>query len=382
MITVNLDANATTAPCDEAVQAVMAALWCANPSSTHPAGQHAKAVLGQARAQVSRLVGCTPAQLVFTSGATEANHMALLGALQRARNTQRRRLVLSAVEHAGLMALATRLRAEGVPVDTIGVDRDGRLDLARAGHLIGPDVALVSVMAANNETGVLMPIAELSALAHARGALLHCDATQLLGKHELSFADSGADLWSVSAHKLHGPKGVGALVLRKGLDWPALFSGRQERGRRGGTENLSGIAGFGAACERAQASLTSDIAHLRKLRDRLEAHLRGAGLALHVVGERAARIANTSCVRFGILPAEWVLQRLDAVGLCASSGAACHAGGTEPSHVQLAMGATRAEALAALRFSLSRDNTTAEIDAAAHHIVAAVAAATEQLEPA
>jgi cysteine desulfurase len=228
-------------------------------------------------------------------------------------------------------------------------------------------VALVSVMGANNETGVLMPTAEVAALAHAQGALCHVDATQLVGKSALRFADSGADLWSASAHKLHGPKGSGVLLIRKGLLAPAglpvLLSGRQERNRRGGTENLPGIAGFAAAAERMAERLATDLVHMAALRERLEAGLRAVvGAELQVYGEGAARLPNTSCVRFGALESERVLGRLERAGVIASSGAACTASGTQPSHVLLAMGATPAEARGSVRFSLGRDTRAAEID--------------------
>ncbi|HJV63769.1 MAG TPA: cysteine desulfurase family protein [Albitalea sp.] len=363
---VYLDHNATTPVAPEVATAVLDALqraW-ANPSSTHAPGQAARRLLADARARVANFLGCQGTELVFTSGATEANHMAVLGALAAAGFGPRQRLVLSAVEHPGLLALAERLRDEGVQVDLIPVDAHGRLDLAAARELIGADVALVSVMGANNETGVLMPIAEIAEIAHARGSLLHVDATQLVGKSRLSFAHSGADLMSVSAHKLAGPKGVGALLVRKGLDLPPLLAGRQERHRRGGTENLPGIAGFAAACDRAARSLVDDIAHMRSLRQRLEQGLRRALPALHVHGRKAERLPNTACVRFGALDADQVLGRLERAGIVASSGAACSAGGTQPSHVLLAMGESALHAKASVRFSLGRDTTASDIERA------------------
>ncbi|MBI3367362.1 MAG: cysteine desulfurase [Burkholderiales bacterium] len=337
---VYLDHNATTRPAPEVVTEMLDALhtaW-ANPSSTHEPGQAARRLLVDARARVANFLGCLSAELVFTSGATEANHMAMLGVHTATRSGARRRLVLSAVEHASLLALAQRLRAQGVPVDLIPVDAQGRLDLGAAHELIRDDVALVSVMGANNETGVVMPIGELAELAHARGSLLHVDATQLVAKSRLSFAHSGADLMSVSAHKLHGPKGVGALLVRKGLALPPLLSGRQERMRRGGTENMPGIAGFAAACELAAATLADDIEHMRSLRQRLETGLRHALPALHVYAAAAERLPNTLCLRFSALDSERVLGRLERAGIVASSGAACTAGGTQASHVLLAMG--------------------------------------------
>ncbi len=370
---VYLDHNATTQPCAEAVVEMLDSLqtvW-ANPSSTHAPGQAARRALADARVRIAAFLGCQGAELIFTSGATEANHMAVLGALELGRRNGRARLVLSAVEHPGLLALAARLQSQGQPVDLIPVDAQGRLDPEAARALIRDDVALVSVMGANNETGVVMPIAELAALAHAAGTLLHVDATQWVGKTTTRFDASAADLWSVSAHKLHGPKGVGALIARKGLTWPALFSGRQERQRRGGTENMPGILGFAAAAERSARTLGHDLAHQRALQLRLEAGLRTALPAVHLYGAAAERLPNTSCLRFGALEAEQVLGKLERAGIVASSGAACTAAGTQPSHVLLAMGESVLHAKASVRFSLGRDTTAADIE---HTLAAAVQA--------
>lgn len=361
---VYLDHNATTRPCAEAIEEMMDSLrtvW-ANPSSTHAPGQAARRALADARARVAGFLGCQGSELVFTSGATEANHMAVLGALELGRARGRTRLVLSAVEHPGLLALAARLKSQGQPVDLIPVDAQGRLDLDAARTLIRDDVALVSVMGANNETGVLMPIDELAALAHAAGSLLHVDATQWVGKTAARFDAGGADLWSASAHKLHGPKGIGALLVRRGLVWPALLCGRQERQRRGGTENMPGILGFAAAAERAGLTLTADLARMRSLQARLETALRAALPAVHVYGAAAARLPNTSCLRFGALDAEQVLGKLERTGVVASSGAACTASGTQPSHVLLAMGETPLHAKASVRLSLGRETRADEIE--------------------
>lgn len=363
--TIYLDHNATTQPAAEVIEEMTESLriaW-ANPSSTHAAGQAARRALTDARTRVARFLGCQSAELVFTSGATEANHMAVLGSLASGRTQGRRRLVLSTVEHPGLLALAARLKTEGTPVDLIPVNRRGELDLEAAHRLIqGDDIALVSVMGANNETGVLMPTAELAALAHAAGTWLHVDATQLVAKTAARFADSGADLWSVSAHKLHGPKGTGALLQRKGLALPSLLSGRQERNRRGGTENLPGIVGFAAAADRAGHTLAHDIAHMAALQQHLETGLREALPALHLYGEGAARLPNTTCLRFGTLDAEQVLGKLERAGVLASSGAACTASGTQPSHVLLAMGEPALHAKASVRLSLGRETTAAQVD--------------------
>ena len=374
---VYLDHNATTQPSAAVIEEMLDGLrtvW-ANPSSMHAPGQAARRALADARTRIAAFLGCQGAELVFTSGATEANHMALIGALDLAQRASadgqgvhvRRRLVLSAVEHPASLALAARLRASGQPVDLIPVDRHGVLDLDAARALIREAVALVSVMGANNETGVIMPVAEVAALAHAAGAPLHVDATQLAGKSPARFGASGADLWSVSAHKLRGPKGVGALVVRKGLAWPALISGRQERGRRGGTENLPAILGFAAAADQAGRTLEHDLAHMRSLQARLEAGLVEALADVHVFGAAAPRLPNTSCLRFGSLDAELVLARLEGAGVVASSGAACTASGTQASHVLLAMGETAENARAGVRLSLGPDTDAAAID----HVIAA-----------
>jgi cysteine desulfurase len=361
---VYLDHNATTPVRPEVVGEMMDVLqhvW-GNPSSTHAPGQAARRTLADARARVAGFLGCQGSELVFTSGATEANHMAVLGVLAACSGSPRRRLVLSAVEHPGLLALAQRLSAQGVPVDLIPVDSEGRLDLAAARDLVRDDVALVSVMAANNETGVLMPVAELAELAHAQGARLHVDATQVAGKAPLSFAAGGADLMAVSAHKFGGPKGVGALLVKKGVTLQPLLPGRQERQRRGGTENLPGIVGFAAACQSAAGGLAADVPRMLALRLRLEQGLLRALPAAHLYGARAERLPNTACLRVGELDAEPVLHALECAGVVAASGAACSAGGTQPSHVLLAMGESPARACGGVRFSLGRTTCTEDID--------------------
>jgi cysteine desulfurase len=359
-----LDNNATTAPSTGVVGAMALALgqtW-ANASSTHAMGQEAKQALVMARGQLARFLGCKPAEIVFTSGATEANHMALRGAVGF---NGRNGLLLSQAEHAGVQKLARHLaQREQANVAWIGLDADGALDLDQARALITPEVSLISVMAANNETGVLMPIGELARLAHAQGALLHVDATQLIGKLPFDFAKSGADMVSLSAHKFHGPKGIGALIVRQGLNWPALFQGSQERARRGGTENLPAILGFGVAAERLTLSPDVWLTHAAsqaKLRDQLERGLAEAMPGTVIFGEMAPRLPNTSYLRFGDLHADVVLSKLERLGVMASSGSACSATGNEPSPVLLAMGVPREEALCAIRFSLSPQTTAVQI---------------------
>jgi cysteine desulfurase len=367
--TLFLDHNAGSPPTAEVVQAVVQAMQshAANPSSGHEPGQQARRALAGARAEVAALLGCTPAELVFTSGASEATAMALLGAR---RLRPQGRLVVSAVEHPGLLALGQRLRDEGADVAVLPVDSRGVVDLAAARRLVVPGVALVSVMAANHETGVLQPLPALAELCRAAGAWLHSDATQALGKAPLSLA--GLDLASFSGHKVGAPQGVGALFVRKGLDWPAAWPGRQERGRRGGTENGPGIAGFAAVARALRAAPQADLARMAALRDRLEASLVRA-LGAQVLGAVAPRVANTTLLRLPGVPAEAALARLGAAGVAASSGAACHSGRSEPSHVPLAMGLAPEAALQVLRFSLGRDTTAEVVDEALRRIVAALA---------
>ncbi|HQR53198.1 MAG TPA: cysteine desulfurase family protein [Burkholderiales bacterium] len=356
-----LDNNATTRPAPEVVAAVTACLqddW-GNPSSKHGPGQAAKTRVAQARGEVARLLGARPAEVVFTSGATEANVWALRAAV--ARTPGRRRIVVSAVEHAGMLRAAQRLAREGVAVDIVPVDRTGRLDLDALERVLQPDTALLALMAANNETGVLLPVAEAAALAARRDVPMLVDATQAVGRVPVNFAEWGVDLLTCSAHKLHGPKGIGALVVRRGFELPPLIDGSQERGRRGGTENVPGIVGFGVAATLAHDTLDADAGRMAQLRDALEAGLRARLPAMRVHGESAPRLPNTTSLRLPGIEAEWLLDRLERAGICAASGSACSAGGTEPSHVLLAMGARRDEALETIRISLSRATTAAEI---------------------
>lgn len=399
-----LDHNATTEPAPEVAEAMLHTLracW-ANASSPHEPGQQAKRTLAAARARVAQALGCKPTEVIFTSGATEANHLALNGLLQAA-PADRRRVLISAVEHAGLLRLSAALASQGVVVNTIPVLPNGLPDMAAAQALMGPDVAVVSLMAANNETGLLMPVAEMAELAHRAGALMHVDATQWVGKLPLHFgqlaggqADQGcacfgADALSLSAHKFHGPKGVGALLLRQGVSLQPQWPGSQERGRRAGTENLPAIVGMATALELLgnpvdggqahptplsppDALLTAEAQRLAALRDALEHGLAQAMPDVYVWGQGLPRLPGTSLLRVGELSADAVLQRLGRLDVAAASGAACSSGGTEPSHVLRAMGVPRAQALAAIRLSLGRSTT-------ADHVAAVVAGLPSLLRP-
>jgi cysteine desulfurase len=357
-----LDHNATTPPAPTVVQAMlgmMSSTW-ANPSSQHGPGQDAKRALGAARAAVADILGCKPVEVIFTSGATESNQMAVRGLLAAAEPT-RKRALLSSVEHSAHLRLARALAASGVQVDYLPVLPDGTPDLAAAAELMGPDVALVSLMAANNETGVLMPTQEVAHLAHAAGALFHMDATQWIGKLPFDFASCGADAVSLSAHKFHGPKGVGALLLRRGTAFAPQTPGSQERARRGGTENLPAIAGMAAAVK-LLGNVANEAQRLSALRNALEAGLQQALPQTHVWCQNVHRLPGTSYLRFGQLSVDVVLQRLERLGVAASSGAACSSTGTAPSHVLTAMGVTEMDALAAVRLSLGSTTTVTDVN--------------------
>lgn len=367
-----LDHNATTPPLPEVIEAVTDCLrsgW-GNPSSKHGFGQQARSALAAARAEVAALAGAQPVELVFTSGATEANHHALNGAL--ARPGAPPRVLLSATEHNGFLKAALRLRDLGIEVDLLPVDAQGRLQPEALGEALARPAALLSVMAANNETGVLQPVADIAAQARAAGVPFHVDATQMAGKLPLDFAGWGADLMSMSAHKFGGPKGCGALIVRKGLSWPPLLSGQQERGRRGGTENMPGIAGFAVAARHARDMLKAEALRLGALRDTLEAALRETVPGLVIFGAGAPRLPNTLMLAIAGQSADRLLDRLERQGILASSGAACSSGGTDPSHVLRAMGVPAAEALGAVRLSLGRGTEAEHVSRVVHELCALI----------
>ncbi|BBO99665.1 cysteine desulfurase family protein [Sulfuriferula nivalis] len=360
--TIYVDNNATTPLAPEVLSAMTACLTdCyGNPSSLHHVGAMAKQIVMDARSKVANLLGATPAEIVFTSSATESNHLAILGALGRDRSRQH--VVTTVVEHPSTRLLLSRLISEGVTVTEIAVDGHGIPDLAALEAAITPHTALVSMMWANNETGAVLPVAEAAAIAAAHGVLFHTDAVQAVGRVPVDMRQVSADLLSLSGHKLHAAKGIGVLFMRKGCKLPSLLYGHQERGRRGGTENVAAIAGLGVAAELALKNLETDSAYVAALRHRLERGLLQQLPFASVNSGGTQRLANTSNIRFGEIDAEITLDRLDKAGICASSGSACTAGGTEPSHVLLSMGLSRTEALAAVRFSLSRYNTVLEVD--------------------
>jgi cysteine desulfurase len=357
-----LDNNATTRVAPECLDAMLACLRdeYGNPSSKHAAGERARRLVSEARVQVAELLGAQPAEIAFTSGGTESNHLAILGALSR--DPRRQHVIASSVEHPSTLQLLRHLESHGVRVTLLPVDVQGRLDPAAIEAAIAPDTALISLLWANNETGVLFPAEAAARIARERGVLLHLDAVQAIGKIAVDLRQLPADFLSLSGHKLHAPKGVGALFVRKGVKLPPLLFGHQERGRRGGTENVPGIVGLGIAANLAAETLEIDGDQMSMRRDRLEQGVRERVPFASVNGGEAARVANTSNIRFGDLVGEAIAERLNRVGVSVSLGAACTAGSTEPSHVLTAMGLDARAALASVRFSLSRYTTSAEIE--------------------
>lgn len=347
---VYLDYNATAPLRPEAAAAMAEAHGLAgNPSSVHGFGRAVRRLIETAREQVAALVGADPAQIVFTSGGTESNNLALGGC-------GRKRLLVSAGEHDSVLRAAPN--AEILPLHA-----DGRVDLAALEEMLAADPrpALVSVMLANNETGVIQPLAEVVALAHAQGALVHCDAVQAAGKIAVAMPHLAADLLSLSAHKLGGPTGVGALVIGDGVDLrPLLQGGGQERGRRAGTENIPGIVGFGAAAAVAREAL-DESARLGALRDAMERRLGEIAPGVIFFGTEAPRLPNTSCFALPGLPAETQVMALDLAGVAVSAGSACSSGKVRPSHVLRAM-AAEDMAACAIRVSLGWASETSHLE--------------------
>ncbi|MBB6254484.1 cysteine desulfurase NifS [Nitrospirillum iridis] len=363
---VYLDNNATTRT-HPAVVAAMLPYFTerfGNASSGHAFGMAAADGVRAARRQLQALLGAAhDHEIVFTSGGTEANSTALLSALET--QAGRDEIVTTAVEHPAILSLATHLEKTGrAKIHIIGVDAAGRLDMADFDRALGPRTALVSVMWANNETGVVFPVAKLAQRAHQAGALFHTDAVQAVGKHPIDLGTTDIDMLSLSGHKLHGPKGIGALYLRKGTPFrPLIRGGRQERGRRGGTENVPAIVGLGVAAERAAGAL-ADGHHLRMraLRDRLEQGLLRRVGHCAVLGGEGERLPNTANIVFEYVDGEALLLLLDRAGIAASSGSACATGGMEPSHVLRAMRVPSNAVRGAIRFSLSVETSAADVD--------------------
>ena len=363
-VRIYLDYNATSPLSTGVIDAISRAMRedFGNPSSIHAYGQRAKAALDQARSDVAALIGADSMEIVFTSGGTEADNLALRGAFDTLAPSGRRRIVTSGIEHEAVLNTVKALAARGADVVTLPAQRSGIIDPAGVEAAADKDTAVISIMLANNEIGTIQPVADIAARTRASGALLHTDAVQAGGKIPVSVKELGVDLLSLSAHKFGGPKGVGAIWIRKGVRLTSQATGgRQERNRRGGTENVPGIVGMGVAARLARESMASS-ASIAALRDRLENGILTAVQGTSVNGARDARVPNTTNISFDGLEAESLLIALDLEGVAVSTGSACSSGTLEPSHVLKAMGLPQAFARNSLRFSLGPSTTAADID--------------------
>jgi cysteine desulfurase len=360
-----LDHNATT-PLDPEVAERMARaardVW-GNASSVHHFGQQAKAALDEARSSIATLLAADPSEIVFTGGGTEGDNAAIRGVAEVLEPTGRRHLIASAIEHEAVLNTMKALARRGWRVTLLPVDASGLVSPERLREAISDDTALVSVMHANNEIGTIQPIEELAAIAHEKGAVFHTDAVQSAGKLPLDVRALGVDLLSIAAHKFYGPKGVGALWLKRGVRLvPLQTGGRQERNRRAGTENVPGIVGLGVAADVARRKLPGESARLAALRDRLEEGLltRVPGTVRN--GAATPRVPNTTNISVERVESESLLIGMDLAGIAVSSGSACSSGTLEPSHVLKAMGLPHLRTLGSIRFSLGASNTDADID--------------------
>ena len=368
------DNNATTRVAPEVVEAMLPFLrdFWGNPSSAYSFGTYVAGQIDHAREKVAALIGAESKEVVFTSCGTESDNAVLENAL--AAQQGKRHIVTTAVEHSAIIKHCEVLQKRGVEVTFLPVDPDGMLDLHLLDQSIRNDTALVSIMWANNETGVVFPIEEIAAICRSKNVPFHTDATQVPGKLKIDVRGVGVDFLTLSAHKLHAPKGVGMLYVRRRAKFqPYIIGGPQERGRRGGTENVASIIGFGRAAELAVAHLDDENTRVRALRDRLESTILGAISNTIRTGAREPRLPNTSNIAFDSVEAEGILMALDQLGICASSGSACTTGSLHPSHVLTAMGIKPARAKGCVRFSLGIYNTDEEVDYVLKHIPGVIA---------
>ena len=359
-----LDNNATTRV-DDAVVAAMLPFFSeqfGNPSSMHSFGDKVGLAIKKARMQVQELLGAEhESEIIFTSCGTESDSTALLSAVKA--NPEKKEIITTVLEHPAILAQCSHLEKEGYKIHTLKVDEKGRLDLDEYARLLSDRVAVVSAMWANNETGSYFPVLKMAEMAHAAGVLFHSDAVQAVGKVPIDLKNSKIDMLSLSGHKLHAPKGIGVLYLKRGVRFrPLLRGGNQERGRRAGTENTASIVALGVACELAQAAMHYENTEVRRLRDKLEAGILARVPRAFATGDVDNRLPNTSNIAFEFIEGEAILLLLNKFGIAASSGSACTSGSLEPSHVMRAMGIPYTAAHGTTRFSLSRYTTEAEID--------------------
>jgi cysteine desulfurase len=363
MSTIYLDNNATTQVAEDVLEAMLPYFreLYGNPSSMHSFGGQVGQKIRIAREQVAALLGATPEEIIFTSCGTESDNAAIRSAL--AIHPDKKHIVTSRVEHPAIHALCAQLATQGYRITELPVDKNGLLDLENLEKNLTPDTAVVSLMWGNNETGVIFPVEEAARLAHEKGILFHTDAVQSAGKIPIKMKDNVIDMLSISGHKLHAPKGIGILYVRRGTRFsPFLIGGHQEKGRRGGTENTPSIIGLGKSCELADKNMQKENNEVKRLRDKLEKELLERIPQSRVNGDTANRLPNTTNISFEYVEGEAILLLMNELGICASSGSACTSGSLQPSHVLRAMGVPFTMAHGSIRFSLSIYNTEKEID--------------------
>ncbi len=363
MSVIYVDNNATTQVAPEVIEEMLPYFneFYGNPSSMHSFGGKVGRKLIQARADVAALIGAAPEEIIFTSCGTESDSTAIRAAIES--YPDKKHIITSRVEHPAVKNLFEYLSKNGYRVTFVPVDRQGRLDMDYLYKNLSDDTAIVSIMWANNESGVIFPVEEISRNVREHGVVFHTDAVQAIGKIPIDLKNIDIDMLSLSGHKFHGPKGIGALYVRKGTKFfPFLIGGHQESGRRGGTENVASIIGLGKACQLAAAHLKKDITRVKELRDKLENELLKRVPSALINGDSKNRLPNTSSIAFEYVEGESILLMMDEFGICASSGSACTSGSLEPSHVLRAMGVPFTAAHGSIRFSLSIYNTTEEID--------------------
>jgi cysteine desulfurase len=367
--TVYVDNNATTKVAPEVLEVMLpyfSELY-GNPSSMHFFGGQVEKKVNEAREKVADILGAEPSEIVFTSCGTESDNAAVLGTLDA--YPEKRHLITTRVEHPAIGNVCTYLGRKGYRITELSVDREGQLDADELRELIKDETVLVSIMYANNETGVIFPIEEIGEIVKAKGIPFHTDAVQAAGKIPLNMRRSTIDMLSISGHKLHAPKGIGVLYIRKGTKFsPFMIGGHQEKGRRGGTENVPYIIGLGKACELAKKHLDEENTRIRVLRDYLEKKILETIPSAMVNGDRVHRLPNTLSISFEYVEGESILLLLSDLGICASSGSACTSGSLEPSHVLRAMGVPFTAAHGSIRFSLSIYNTKEEMDYIIEHL--------------
>ncbi len=358
------DHNATTPAAPEVLEAMLPCLreGYGNASSIHSFGQEANALVERARRQVASLLGCKPAEIVFTSGGTEADNLAVFGTV-RSSGGGRKHVITSVIEHPAVLHACQRLEQDGVEVTYVGVDSDGVVSPEDIRVALRPETVLISIMHTNNELGTEQPIAEISKIARDNGVVSHCDGVQSTGKIATRVDELGVDLFNLSAHKIYGPKGAGALYIRKGTKIEKIqYGGSHERDRRPGTLNVPGIVGLGAAAALAEKNLAEEGSRIETLRDHLEKELLARIESTQVNGAGTARVPNTTNIRFDYLEGEAMVIALDLKGVAVSSGAACSSGAVHPSHVLTAIGLSADEARSSIRFSLGKQNDEEQID--------------------